>query len=95
MASADDMMEMENQAALGRLGERTKMLKEIAAGLDRTLQEDNRMLSMMDGQFSGVGSLLDGVQQKMGITFQGTKTHTCYIAVFICVIFVVVYKWVL
>ena len=63
----------------------------LLSALNSCLQ-DNRLLGMMDGQFDGVGSMLGTAGDKIKEMTGGQGQHLCYLAGFICFIFVVLYK---
>ena len=86
-------MEQENDAQIGALAGKVSQLKQLSIDIGTHVREDNSMLNDLDGSFDSAGGLLHGTMKRLG-TLANSKDsrHMLYLALFVVLVFLVLYK---
>mmetsp|Transcript_7618 Transcript_7618/g.19721 ORF Transcript_7618/g.19721 Transcript_7618/m.19721 type:complete len:125 (+) Transcript_7618:1315-1689(+) len=85
-------MERENDETINLLHNKVSQLKEMTIQIGDFVNQDNRMLDDMGGNFDKTGGLLGGTMKRLDALAQ-TKhgRHMIYLALFVCCVFVLLY----
>ncbi|KEP61956.1 UNVERIFIED_CONTAM: hypothetical protein HHA_205030 [Hammondia hammondi] len=87
-----DAMEEENDACIVDLESKVQSLKQLSLAMRDEVQESNNLLEGMAGGLDGVrNSIRSSIKRMENLWNQRGGWHTCYLALFVVVIFVIFY----
>ena len=90
--SSSTLFEQQNNALHDALHAKVGVLKSLSIAIGDEVKAQNRMLDEVDGEMVGVGQGMKGVIGRLGgMLSQGGSKHMCYLVLFICAIFFLVY----
>ena len=92
-ATLDNYMENENDAQISALLGKVNQLKQVSVQIGDHVREDNRLLGGMSDQFDTSGSMLGGTVKRLSALANSKDGwHMVYLAMFVVLVFLFIYK---
>lgn len=90
--TSESLFEDQNDALAAQLSERVGLLKSISIQIGEEAKITNKLADDMMTDMDSAGTMLKGTLGKLGnMMSKGGSSHMCYLVLFICFIFFVVY----
>ena len=92
-AAYEQYMESENDALINGLSGKVTQLKELTIAIGSDVREQNNMLNNLNSSFDSTGGLLGSTMKRLnGLAKSGGDCTMTYLAVFVFLVFLVLWK---